>query len=127
MFFMPESPVYLVAKGEDDRALTSLRWLRGQGYDSEGELKALKEDQRKQAEHGTVTLGELFTEKRYLMPLLVVIGLMFFQQFSGVNSVIFYTSRIFKQAGSDIDPGNQKFKNANWYRMSIAFPFSWQA
>jgi len=38
-----------------------------------------------------------------LKPLSISLGLMFFQQFSGINAVIFYTVQIFKDAGSTID------------------------
>lgn len=40
----------------------------------------------------------------YLMkPLFVSMGIMFFQQFSGINAIIFYSASIFQEAGSTID------------------------
>jgi facilitated trehalose transporter len=41
--------------------------------------------------------------KAYLKPLLTSLGLMFFQQFSGINAVIFYTVSIFEMSGSTVD------------------------
>lgn len=35
---------------------------------------------------------------------LICVSLMFFQQFSGINAVIFFSVSIFKAAGSDLDP-----------------------
>ena len=35
---MPESPVYLLSKGRDGEAREALQWLRGKGYDIEGEI-----------------------------------------------------------------------------------------
>ena len=105
MFFMPESPTYFMAKGDEEAALRSLQHLRGSEYDCEQEMEELREDHKKEEERGSITLVELLTERRYLFPLLVVIGLMFFQQFAGVNAVIFYTARIFEQAGSKMDSG----------------------
>ncbi len=105
MFFMPESPTYFMAKDDEESALQSLQQLRGSRYDCEQEMEELREEHRKEKERGSITLIDLLTERRYLFPLLVVIGLMFFQQFSGVNTVIFYTARIFEQAGSKIDSG----------------------
>ena len=45
---------------------------------------------------------ELF-QPCYLKPLSISIGLMFFQQFSGINAVMFYSVSIFKLSGSSID------------------------
>ncbi len=39
----------------------------------------------------------------YVKPLAVSMGLMFFQQFSGINAVMFYSVNIFRLAGSSID------------------------
>ncbi len=103
MFFMPESPPYLVSKDRDDEALEALKRLRGPNYDHEKELEQLREDNRKQ--HGSVSVKEFLTDGVYLKPFLVVMGLMFFQQFAGINAVIFYTSFIFIQAGSEMDEG----------------------
>lgn len=46
----------------------------------------------------------MVTQRAPLMALICSLGLMFFQQFSGVNAVIFYTNNIFRSAGSDIPP-----------------------
>lgn len=40
----------------------------------------------------------------YCKPLIISLGLMFFQQFSGINAVIFYTAHIFELTGSSMDP-----------------------
>lgn len=42
-------------------------------------------------------------KRQNLKPLSISLGLMFFQQMSGINAVIFYTTSIFKDAGSTID------------------------
>lgn len=46
----------------------------------------------------------MVTNRAPLMALICSLGLMLFQQFSGINAVIFYTNNIFQSAGSDIDP-----------------------
>ena len=42
MFFMPESPVFLVAKGKMDKAKESLLFLRGPKFDADSELTKIK-------------------------------------------------------------------------------------
>lgn len=43
MFFLPESPNFLVAKSKNDKALKSLAKLRGSSYNLEKEVDQLKE------------------------------------------------------------------------------------
>ena len=38
-----------------------------------------------------------------MKPLLISMTLMFFQQFSGINAIIFYSASIFQEAGSTVD------------------------
>jgi MFS family permease len=108
MFFMPESPFYLVKKGKDEAAERSLQWLRGPNCDVSHELEQLKAEEKQEREQGSISFGDMFSKGVYLKPLLIINALMFFQQFSGINFVIFYTQEIFKDAGSDIDAGEQR-------------------
>ncbi len=39
MFFMPESPAYLLSKDMEEEARRSLQWLRGESYDVSKELE----------------------------------------------------------------------------------------
>lgn len=45
-----------------------------------------------------------FLEPHLFRPLMISLSLMFFQQFSGINTVMFYTVDIFKSTHSSIDP-----------------------
>ncbi|KAH8325133.1 hypothetical protein KR074_002730, partial [Drosophila pseudoananassae] len=103
MSFMPESPRWYVGEGHEEKARQSLTWLRGKDADVESELRILM---LTQAEADNLanqhTLLELM-KPRNLKPLSISLGLMFFQQFSGINAVIFYTVSIFKEAGTTID------------------------
>jgi hypothetical protein len=94
MFFMPESPYYLVTKNRDDEAKKSLIWLRGTDNVKE-ELEDLKRSHREQLSLGNVTYLDIFSKRIYLEPLAIMTLLMFFQQFSGVNAVLFYLKVIF--------------------------------
>ena len=89
MFFMPESPYFLITKGKNEEALKSLQWLRG-SENMEDELEEFKREFRDQKLLGNVSYFDLITDSVYLRPFLIVMALMFFQQFSGINAVFFY-------------------------------------
>lgn len=100
--FMPESPTYLVAVGKKEEAAKSLKWLRGSEYDFSQELADLQtqhEEDRKNKVSIVAAFGRRATQKA----LFISLGLMFFQQMSGVNAVIFFTKNIFESAGSQLD------------------------
>lgn len=102
--FMPETPTYLIAKGKKEEAAKSLRWLRGDEYDISQELAELQEqheDDQKNKISFYAALGRRSTKKA----LFISLGLMFFQQMSGVNAVIFFTKGIFESANTGIDSG----------------------
>jgi len=56
---------------------------------------------QKNQEQNQSRIRDLMT-MRYLKPLFISLGLMFFQQLSGVNAVIFYTESIFEKSQSSI-------------------------
>ena len=62
----------------------------------------------------------MLTKDVYLKPLIVVMMLMFLQQFSGINAVLFYTQTIFEDAGSDIAPGKRTANLPQTYRKLTA-------
>ena len=111
MFFVPDSPRYLVHKGKEEAARKALRWFRGSEYIGvEEELTALQNAEKEQNDEGSkVSIVQLFTKSIYLKPLGISMGLMFFQQFSGINQVLIYLQAIFLKAGSDMDPGLNGF------------------
>ena len=109
IIFMPESPFYLVGKNHEEDALKSLIWLRGSNFDVNSELEDLKKSYKKQRESPTFSYAKLFTEGIYFKPFIIVLALMFNQQFSGVNAVYFNLKPIFLKAGSQIDAGLSAF------------------
>jgi MFS family permease len=93
-FFMPESPVFLVAQNRDEEAIKAYKWLRGEHYDPQDEMEELKRELEEiQAEN--VPFREVLRRKGAQKALFIGFGLMFFQQFSGINVVIFYSKNIF--------------------------------
>lgn len=103
MFVIPETPRWYVSRNKQEEARKALQWLRGKQANVEPELKGIvKSHHESEKTASNNQMLELF-KKQNLKPLLISLGLMFFQQMSGINAVIFYTTSIFKDAGSTID------------------------
>ena len=90
---VPESPRWLIIndREEDGRNILK-RFIGSAGADRE--IKIVKETAAR--EEGR--FSELFTP-RYRLPLIIGLFLAVFQQFSGINSIIYYAPRIFEAAG----------------------------
>ena len=86
---MPETPYYLITKNKEEEALKSLQWLRGT-ENVKDEIEDLKRAYKEQISLGKVSYSSLLTNYVYLKPFLIMSALMFIQQFSGVNAVMFY-------------------------------------
>uniref|UniRef100_A0A1B6MT94 Major facilitator superfamily (MFS) profile domain-containing protein n=1 Tax=Graphocephala atropunctata TaxID=36148 RepID=A0A1B6MT94_9HEMI len=102
-FNAPETPVYLLRKGRRSEAEASLKRLRGPYYDVSYELNELQKELEKSSDN-QASISDVFTRKSALRGLLISLGLMAFQQLSGVNAVIFYANAIFRDAGSTLSP-----------------------
>lgn len=96
-----ESPQYYVSKHEIGKAKEVLLKLRGGGSNVEEELATM---QKKMEEDGKGSLYDIFQSKGLIKAMIISIGLVFFQQFSGINAVLFYAQKIFEQAGSSLAP-----------------------
>ncbi len=100
MFFgvivIPKSPRWLMLKGKEDEAEKVLKSTRETDEEVAFELKEIRESiasEKKQS-------GWLMLRKSYFLKVLALgILLMLLQQFSGINSVIYYSGEIFKKAG----------------------------
>jgi facilitated trehalose transporter len=103
MFLIPETPRWYVSRGREERARKALQWLRGKKADVEPELKGIVKSHCDAERHASKNAIFDLLKRSNLKPLLISLGLMFFQQLSGINAVIFYTVSIFKDAGSTID------------------------
>ncbi|KAL3269490.1 hypothetical protein HHI36_008557 [Cryptolaemus montrouzieri] len=94
----PESPYYLIKK-DFRKAEESLRKIRGT-YDVSKELSEIKENVEK-AEGGSIMT--IIQEAGLRKAFLIGAGLIFFQQFSGINVVLFYGTNIFQVASPNMD------------------------
>ena len=72
MFFIPDSPLYLIHKGKEDAARKSLKWLRGSEYSGiEEEIAAIKAAEAERNEpDSSVHWGKFFLQQ-YILSLLV--------------------------------------------------------
>merc|ERR1712029_651198 len=89
---MPETPSWLVTKGQLDRARASLRWLRGPASDVEGEIRALTGFGR-DANAYTTGCGSVVSRMRkreVWKPLLLLLALFILMQSTGTFAIVFY-------------------------------------
>jgi SP family xylose:H+ symportor-like MFS transporter len=95
LLFVPETPRYLVMKGYPERALEILRRINGQE-----EAGNILESIASSLRSSTVT-GRLFS----FGPAVIVIGILLavFQQFVGINVVLYYAPEIFRNMGAGTD------------------------
>ena len=92
LIFLPYSPRWLCLRGKFDEAIAVLKKIRHSTH-VEVEFKEIKESVSKQGDwHGLL--------KAWIRPAIWIgIGLGFFQQFTGINTVIYYAPTIFKLSG----------------------------
>jgi SP family facilitated glucose transporter-like MFS transporter 8 len=104
--FIPESPRWLAKKGRIDAAKYSLSRLRG-GCETAEEIEALElqanvtaaiDFAAANADRGSSAFGDLKAAKYQLF---IGIALQFFQQFSGINAIMFYCTTIMRNARMD--------------------------
>ncbi|XP_037866889.1 facilitated trehalose transporter Tret1 [Bombyx mori] len=101
MFIIPETPRWYISHGRMEEARKALQWLRGKNCDIESEIREIAvSDAEAQADDASIR--DLFSIK-YTKAILISLGLMAFQQLSGINAVIFYTVTIFQMSGSSVD------------------------
>ncbi|XP_055544821.1 facilitated trehalose transporter Tret1-like [Wyeomyia smithii] len=105
-FFMPETPTFLVLRNNDSQAVSSIKWLRGSHFDAAAEVDEIRSQSQLagKADQKTQSVWQSFRQPATVRALVTMLGLMFFLQMSGVNTVLFYTTSIFQSANVVIDP-----------------------
>ncbi|MGO1434734.1 MAG: sugar porter family MFS transporter [Canibacter sp.] len=98
MLRMPESPRWLVKDGQTDKALEVLITIRSPER-AHAELDEIKRGTLREENQNRTSLKEVFTNKWFVRILLVGIGVAVFQQFTGINAVMYYGQTILIDAG----------------------------
>jgi sugar porter (SP) family MFS transporter len=101
LFFVPESPRWLLLKGQELEAQTILTHAVGK-TEARKELEEIHTSLAKDAGKEKVSVMELFSPA---MRLVLTIGIVvaIIQQITGINAVFFYAPMIFEQSGIGTD------------------------
>nr|CAI5847369.1 unnamed protein product [Callosobruchus analis] len=102
LIFQPESPVYYMEKDKPEKAAAALQRLRGKNYDCSRELKEIQAtiDEEKQL----ASFKEAIKTKAAKKATVICFMLMAYQQFCGINSMLFYAQEIFDCKYRPVDP-----------------------
>ncbi len=95
MFFLPETPRWLMSQGREEESLKILKRIEEPALVEES-MQRMRDEVEKAKERAN--LSEVF--KPWLRKALIIsVGIMFFQQFVGINTVIYYSPKIFMIVG----------------------------
>lgn len=97
MFFLPESPRWLLSVGREKDALAVLG--KTEGAAAETVASSIRKDIEKDSDVCS-KWSDLF-KPLWRMPVITAVGIMFIQQFVGINTVMYYCPKIFQMAGFD--------------------------
>lgn len=90
-FFIPKSPRWLIIKGKEKEGLKILRDL--------GDSRAKETFIRIKGSLNQNKIKESLFQKKYYKPILLVFLMATFNQFSGINAIMYYAPRIFEMSG----------------------------
>lgn len=95
MLFMTDTPRWLVSKGKNEEAARALKKI-DPTIDTEAAIRNINGILNKEGEDKN---SKFKFEKWMLAPLFLGIGLMFCQQWTGINTIIYYAPTILKLSG----------------------------
>ena len=91
-----ETPRWLIKHRHTNKVRKSLLFFRGSSYDVSSELTEIEVQVENEENLSGMTMLKIFSASSTIRPLVLSIFIMFFQQFCGINAVIFYAEDIFE-------------------------------
>lgn len=103
-FLMPESPYWYIAKGRKEEAINALRFVRGKSAEGVQDEMTSIQVSVEESMRNKGSFMDVFSTKGNVKALCIGSGLVAFQQLSGINVILFYSTSIFQKTGSDLEP-----------------------
>ncbi|KAF5269613.1 hypothetical protein FQR65_LT05952 [Abscondita terminalis] len=101
--FLPESPTYLMKIGRKDLAFLALKYYRCDDYNVSHDIEIISNRLQTKQREKKINIKDALSSKPVVRGLIASIGLTAFQQFCGVNAIVFYTVQIFEEVHTDIN------------------------
>ena len=95
MFWLPETPRWLLSRGYGEQAEHVLLWLRGKKIETKNELNDMKESLKQ----NTSNSWKLFLKRSILTPFIYVVIIFAVQQGGGINAITPFAGTLFADAG----------------------------
>lgn len=116
IFFLPESPLWLITAGRQQKAMAVLNKIGDASYAQRAMAQMLKTSASTQHQPFSVLFG-----KRFIKPVMAGAFLALFQQFCGINVVFNYTTTIFESIG--LDKNDQLMQTVFTGSVNLVFTF----
>src|SRR3954466_1230455 len=98
MMRVPESPRWLVEKGRDEQALAVLKTVRSEDR-ALAELRQVETIREEEKGDNQMSFGAIFSNRWLRRIVFVGIGVSVTQQLTGINSIMYYGSRVLEESG----------------------------
>lgn len=96
-----ETPRWLISHGKNLEAGRVLLWLRGSNYDVVSEQREIENQIKSEKKLSISETIEQFKTRPVYHPLILALFLMVFQQFCGINAIVFNAEDTFKGVADD--------------------------